>query len=569
MALNQVELNLPKLPNADEVPLVPARMVNEFVYCPRLAYLMWSQQEWQESADTVEGKRVHRRADRAKALPSPENLESEQDKLISRSVALSSESLGVTAKIDIAESSHGQVTPIDYKRGKRPHVSRRAYEPERVQVCLQVLLLRENGYQVSEGMIYYADSRERVPVKIDEELVESTKSAVSHLRQMVSFGQIPPPLIDSPKCPRCALVSVCLPDEVSTLCGSDLSPRPIAVPVDETMPVIIQSQLARVSKKGETLTIEEREKEEEVVVRLSEVSDLGLFGQINITTPALVALLEREIPVTFHSYGGWFRGIAHGLGHKNVEIRTAQYRKSFDDEFNIRFSRDLVGAKILNQRTIIRRNWKGEESEKKLILKRLSGIRKKLKKITDMDQLRGFEGDAASIYFRAFNQILAPPDKLSNFDFDKRNRRPPLDPVNAMLSLGYAILTRNIHIALTTVGFDPYRGFFHSPRYGRPALALDIMEPFRPIITDSVVLSVVNTGEIANQHFISAATGTALTDIGRRIFIKAFERRLAQETTHPLFDYRLSIRRLIVLQARLLSRYLLGELNNYPQYLPR
>lgn len=138
-----------------------------------------------------------------------------------------------------------------------------------------------------------------------------------------------------------------------------------------------------------------------------------------------------------------------------------------------------------------------------------------------------------------------------------------------MLSLGYAILTRNIHIALTKVGFDPYRGFFHSPRYGRPALALDIMEPFRPIITDSVVLSVVNTGEITNQHFVSAATGTALTDIGRRIFIKAFERRLTQETTHPLFSYRLSLRRLIVLQARLLSRYLLGELNNYPHYLPR
>lgn len=379
MVLKQVEIDLPNLPNADDIPLVPARMVNEFVYCPRLAYLMWSQQEWQESADTVEGKQVHRRVDRAKALPSPENIESEQAKLISRSVALSSELLGITAKIDIAESSHGQVTPIDYKRGKRPHVSRNAYEPERVQVCLQVLLLRENGYQVSDGVIYYADSRERVPVKIDEELIESTKNAVSDLRQTVSLGQIPPPLIDSPKCPRCALVSVCLPDEVSSLSGSDLSPRPISVPVDETLPVIIQSQLARIRKKGETLTIEEQEKEE-VVVRLNEISDLGLFGQIEITTPALVALLEREIPVTFHSYGGWFRGIAHGLGHKNVEIRTAQYRKSFDDEFKIRFSRDLVSAKIFNQRTIIRRNWKGEESEKKLILKRLSGIRNKLRK---------------------------------------------------------------------------------------------------------------------------------------------------------------------------------------------
>lgn len=138
-----------------------------------------------------------------------------------------------------------------------------------------------------------------------------------------------------------------------------------------------------------------------------------------------------------------------------------------------------------------------------------------------------------------------------------------------MLSLAYAMLARHLTVALTSIGLDPYRGFYHAPRYGRPTLALDLMEPFRPIIADSVVLSAVNTGEIGAGDFVVATTGTALTQAGRRRFVEAFERRLSQETTHPLFGYRLSLRRLILVQARLLSRFLLGELPRYPHYLPR
>jgi CRISPR-associated endonuclease Cas1 len=138
-----------------------------------------------------------------------------------------------------------------------------------------------------------------------------------------------------------------------------------------------------------------------------------------------------------------------------------------------------------------------------------------------------------------------------------------------MLSLGYAMLARHLTVALAAIGLDPYRGFHHAPRYGRPALALDLMEPFRPIIADSVVLAAVNTGEIAAGDFVVATTGTALTPAGRRRFVEAFERRLSQETTHPLFGYRLSLRRLILVQARLFSRFLLGELPSYPHYLPR
>jgi CRISPR-associated endonuclease Cas1 len=138
-----------------------------------------------------------------------------------------------------------------------------------------------------------------------------------------------------------------------------------------------------------------------------------------------------------------------------------------------------------------------------------------------------------------------------------------------MLSLAYAMLTRHLTITLTSAGLDPYRGVYHAPRYGRPALALDIMEPFRPVIADSVVLSTVNTGEVSANDFVVAVTGTALTQAGRRRFVEAFERRLSQETTHPVFGYQVSMRRMLLVQARLLSRFLLGELPDYPHYLPR
>ena len=572
MSDGQLALHLPAPAVAGETPLVPARMVNEFVYCPRLAYLMWTQAEWSESADTVDGKRVHARADRpGPALPPPETIAAVEPAITTRSVTLSSATLGVIAKIDIAEAEDGLVTPIDYKRGKRPHVALGAYEPERIQVCLQALLLEERGYRVGEGAIWYVESRERVRIELDEALRAAARDAVHDLRLLVSQGRIPPPLADSPKCPRCALVAICMPDEVSALNGSPLAPRPIAVPSDEALPLIVQSQRARIAKEGETLKVIDEE-QGETTVRLIDTSDVVLFGNVSVTAPALAALFEREIPVTFLSHGGWFRGIAHGIGHRNVELRTAQYRASFDDAFCLRFSRDLVAAKIANQRTILRRNG-SDEPGRALALDRLSAARKSTGRASFLGELLGMEGDAAATYFRAFADLLTPPargpDAPVPFRFEARNRRPPTDPVNAMLSLAYAMLARHLTVALASVGLDPYRGFYHAPRYGRPALALDIMEPFRPIIADSVVLSVVNTGELGPDDFVVAATGTALATPGRRRFVEAFERRLSQETTHPLFGYRLSMRRLLLVQARLLSRFLLGELSVYPHHLPR
>lgn len=565
----QAELPLPFPELAADQPLIPARMVNEYQYCPRLAYLEWVQGEWADSSDTVEGRHRHRRVDKPGGdLPPPEALD-EYDSLKARSIQLSSNRLGLIAKMDLIEAKEGMVTPIDFKRGKRPHVALGAYDPERVQLCVQGMILEEHGYQCTEGMLYFAESRERVRVAFDEALRTKTMSAISALRLIAAGGKVPDPLEDSPKCPRCSLVGICLPDEVNFLRRDDGGLRPIAIARDEALPVYVQANHAKVAKKGEVLEISIDDKVVDKV-RLIDVSQLALFGNVYVTTPCQHELMRRQIPITWHSYGGWFLGHSHGNGHKNVEIRTAQYRASFDKQICLQIAKGLVRAKIRNARTLMRRNWRAEESEAPVMneLKRYSD---QARRARDLGSLLGIEGVAAAIYFGQFNNLIKrdSPENALAFDFKTRNRRPPTDPVNALLSYAYSLLTRTWTVTLSAVGFDPFRGYYHQPRYGRPALALDMMEPFRPLIADSSVILAINNGEVRPTDFISAAGSVALTSNGRKRFLATFERRLSQEVTHPLFQYRISYRRLLELQARLLARFLLGEIKEYPNFTTR
>ena len=620
----QGELPLEAPPLPEDAPFLPARMVNEYVYCPRLAYLEWVQGEWAESADTVEGAHAHRRVDREDRPLPPADALGEADRPRTRSVTLSSRRLGLVARIDLVESDGESVVPVDYKRGKRPHIAAGAYDPERVQLCVQGLLLEENGYRCTEGVLYFAESRERVRVVFDEELREATRGAIGGLRLVAAGGRIPPPLRDSPKCPRCSLVGICLPDEVNHFHRTGATPRPIAVRRDEALPLYVQANNVRLAKKGETITLTE-EDGPTTTARLIDVSQVVLMGNARMTTPCLHALMRREIPVTWHSYGGWFLGHTVGLGHKNVELREAQYRASFTPAVSLAVARSLVAAKVRNSRTMMRRNWRGDEHERELVLKTLRRLADRTRHARDADTLLGLEGEAAAVYFRAFAGLLRAPaavpvtdhaqcavhqpsgetvpvtapatgagggigaagegvpatgaepaadntggaTPLPAFRFDRRNRRPPTDPVNALLSFAYSMLTRTFTVTLSAIGFDVYRGFYHRPRYGRPALALDLMEPFRPIVADSTVLQAINNGEVKPNDFLHGGAGTALKSAGRKRFIAAFERRLAQETTHPIFGYRLTMRRLIEVQGRLFGRYLMGEIKEYPHYLPR
>lgn len=431
------------------------------------------------------------------------------------------------------------------------------------------MILAEHGYQCAAGVLYFAASRERVRVEFTDDLKRLTRETIDGLRFVAAGGRIPEPLVDSPKCPRCSLVGICLPDEVNFFRGADIAPRPLAVGLDTAMPVYVQAYHAKVAKSGERLEISIDEVKTESV-RLIDCSQLVLFGNIYVTAPALTELMARNIPISWHSYGGWFMGHSIGTGHKNVELRRAQFRTADDHAACLRLAKGLVDAKIRNSRTLLRRNWKGEDAPDAL-LEDLNGDLRRVVRAPDLQGLLGCEGSAAARYFGAFRHLIrsgGPADNFA-FNFTTRNRRPPTDPVNAMLSYAYALLVRTWHVALSTIGFDPYLGFYHQPRYGRPALSLDLMEPFRPLIADSAVIQAINNGEVKPTDFIQAAGSVSLTPDGRKRFIGTFERRMALEVTHPLFGYRVSYRRLLDIQARLLARHLLGELPDYPQFTPR
>lgn len=555
------------------LPLIPVRMLNEYVYCPRLAYMMWVQGEFAHSADTVEGAIRHKRVDKESGKL-PVNPEAEPEEIHARSVSLSSESLGITAKIDLVEGSGLEVQPVDYKKGKRPHVPAGAYAPERVQVCAQGLLLREHGYQSDHGFLYFIGSKDRVKVVFDEALIAETLDAARKFRTTSLEHTPPPPLVDSPKCGRCSLIGICLPDEIGLLTHQLREIRPLSPCVEAALPLYVQSPASYVKKDGEQLIIEEN-RERLAEARLIDTSQVVLFGHCGISAPALQECCKREIPVTFMTYGGWFIGHTVGTGHRNVLTRTAQYRASFDERACLNLARRFITAKIQNSRTLLRRNWKEEGAGgEKAPIELLIGMKNDMlqaARIRSLESLLGVEGNAARRYFERFVAMISKEKRemTNGFDFNGRNRRPPKDPVNAMLSFAYAMLTREWTVALSAVGLDPYRGFFHQMRFGRPALSLDMMEPFRPLVADSTVITVINNGEVKQEDFIVAATGCNLKPGGRKRFIAAFERRMSQEVTHPVFNYRISYRRLFEVQARLLIRYLTGEISRYPSFVTR
>ncbi len=545
-----------------DVPLLPARMVNEFAYCPRLAYFEWVDGEFADNAETTEGRFHHRRVDQT-PLRKARKVENEQPSeatIHQRSVWLSSERLGVTAKIDLVEGEGQTVVPVDYKRGKRPHTPQGAWEPERVQLCLQGLLLREQGFICERGVLYFVGSRERVEIPFDEALIARTRELIEGMRTMTTATVAPPPLVDSPKCPRCSLVGLCLPDEVGWLRTPHEDETPVLrrlIPTnDDALPLYVQTPGAKVAKDGECLKIKDHD---EVIgeARLVETSQVVLYGAVQVSTQVVQELCKRSIPLVYCSSGGWFYGMTTGLLHKHVELRRRQYAVAADPERCLLLARRFVQAKITNSRTFLRRN---HSAAPETVVQDLKRDCVQAGAADSLASLLGIEGTAARRYFSEFAGMLKAAEPGARFDFDGRNRRPPRDPVNAMLSLLYSMLAREWTVVLQTVGLDPYLGFYHQPRYGRPALALDMMEEFRPLIADSAVLTAINNGEIHPNDWIERMGSVTLTPDGRHRLIETYERRMGQEITHPVFGYQISYRRVLEVQARLLGRYLLGEI---------
>lgn len=531
--------------------LVPARMVNEFAYCPRLFHLEWVQGQFTHNDDTAEGRWRHRAVDRPTGrAPLPDEGEIKR----ATSVQLGSEQLGLIAVIDVLEAAGGKVRPVDTKKG-RPPSHGPAWEPELVQLCVQGLLLREHGYDCDEGELYFAETNERRTVAFDDLLVARTQELVAELRKVAAEPDAPPPLVDSPKCPRCSLVGLCMPDEVNALAArSALPPRRLTPSLSAARPFYVGQSGVTIGLRSGRVEVS-RQRDAVTSARLIDVSQINVQGNAQVTTQLLKECFTRDIPVCWFTYGGWFLGTAEGLPSKNIELRRRQFGVAM--QAGLPVARRIVEGKIRNCRTLLRRN---EREPSDATFGQLKRLAEQALVAPRLESLLGIEGTAARLYFSRFASMLRTD---LGFDFDGRNRRPPKDPVNCLLSYVYGLLVKDLTAVAHTVGFDPYLGMYHRPRFGRPALALDLAEEFRPLIADSVVVGAINNGEVSAADFIVRAGGVALTAEGRRAIIAAYERRLDTEITHPTFGYKATYRRVLEVQARLLGAYLLREVPEY------
>lgn len=570
-------------------------MLAQHAFCARRFHLMYVQGRWEDNVHTVEGRDVHRRVDRiGHLLPEARlgdgtDLSNERKEAgaesnsrgglpdddpapeIGRSVALGSDGLGLMGKLDLvsADPEGGEAIPVETKKGRVPNTPERSHLSERVQLMAQGLLLRDHGYRSGHGYLYFAGSRTRIRVEFSPKLEALTRTLITEARAARAVEVMPPPLEDSPKCWGCSLCGICLPDETNALrtesigdghAGPDV--RRLYPARDRAMPFYVQEQGARIGKRSERLTVT-KQGSDLGSVRLIEVSQVILFGNVQVSSQALHLLMEKAIPVVHFSTGGWFHGMSHGVGVENAYARAAQYAAAADPDGCRRFAMGAVRAKLANQRALLLRNGRGpaRDAAVRAIAERIR--RRHRDAPADLAAVLGWEGEGASHYFAAFSSMLKTGE-LPEFGFSSRNRRPPRDPINALLSFAYALLAKECLVALWAEGLDPWWGLFHQPRHGRPALALDLMDPFRPVVADSVVLTAINTGMVGASDFVANANGCALQPAGRKAFLRAWEQRLDSLYTHPAFDYRCSWRTVIRIQARLLGRWLRGDIPDLP-----
>lgn len=583
-------------------PLWPARGVAEHAYCPRLFYYMTVEGVFAPSADTEQGAGVHRRVNRPSQIPpaSPgddskqRNGQGQVEKLDEvesdparprslRSLALTSERLALTATLDLAELDGMKAVPVEYRKGRSRRAGQ-AVEPademmeqprllpgpepwptDRFQVGLQVLLLEEAGYTVPEAYIYYAAERQHLRLAVDDAL---RRDALAELEvaKRVAEGPRPPPLVNDPRCPRCSLQPICLPDEINLqrLSGNgqsvdeQLTPRKLWPPRDDGIHVVLQREGVRVGVRGQSVRITDKDGALVRDIPLANLESLAVLGGVQVSTQALAIFAKQEVPVAFLSAAGRLTAMMDPLGPTSAAVRAAQVRVLDRPEKALELARAVTVAKIANQRTLLMRNHADLPAR---VASDLQECVSAAERATNLDELRGHEGNAAAIYFRHFAGMFKEGVKeiAARFDANGRQRRPPPDPINAVLSFGYSMLTNECTAACRLASLEPTLAALHATRPGRPAMSLDLMEPFRPLIADSVAVSAFNRGELTEGHFLNTASGCALTDAGRKAFFSVYGRRMDTEVTHPVFEYRLSYRRMLMLHARLIAAWLLGE----------
>jgi CRISPR-associated protein Cas1 len=334
--------------------------------------------------------------------------------------------------------------------------------------------------------------------------------------------------------------------------------------------LFVTTQGAYLSKEGETVVVK-ADGEIRLRVPVHTIAGIVCFGNVSCSPYLMGFCAENNVAISFLSEHGRFLAKVQGPVSGNVLLRREQYRKADDQKFSAEVTKFVLTGKIANCRTVLQRALRDHadkigEQEVRSAVMRLNHLQESLSQEQSLDVLRGIEGDAAHTYFNVFDHLIVA--QKETFRFDERNRRPPLDNVNCLLSFIYTLLMHDVRSALESVGLDPAVGFLHRDRPGRPGLALDLMEEFRPFIADRLTLSLINLQQLQEKGFKKMESGAVvMNDDARKTVLVAYQERKQEEITHPFLDEKVMIGMLFHIQALLMARYLRGDMDGYPPFI--
>lgn len=520
---------------------LPISLVAHTAFCPRRAWLE-SVGERTDTLQMQQGSSAHRRSDDPKASSSLEH----------RAVPLRHRELGLVGRCDVVEGdAEAPMTVVEFKANA---VRRDDEVPEstRVQLALQKLCLEDSGHDVAGAEVFHTATRRRVEVPIDAVVEQRARDFVEQTREVVEADEAPEPLVDDPRCTMCSHVSVCLPDERA----EEPVKRRIIVADPDTQVVHLATPGSRVGLQRGRITVR-KAGEQLGSVPLERVMALVVHGNVDVSSAVIREMSWRDSTIVWCSGRGrvyaWSRPARSSNGLHRVEQHVASAEGRVD------IAREVVAAKIANQATVLRRSMKDAEA-----VAHLRGLRRRAGQCQDLRSLFGVEGEAAGLYFGQFHQMVRG-DNARGFqeEWPGRSGRGAVDPLNAVLNFCYGLLLGEMTRAVVACGMDPHAGFLHSSRRNKPALVLDLMEEFRAPVADSVVLRLINNGELGARHFHRQLETARLTDEGRKKVITAFEKRVQTEITHPVFGYRATWRRVMEIQARMVLGVLDGSQDRY------
>ncbi|HEY0429474.1 MAG TPA: type I-MYXAN CRISPR-associated endonuclease Cas1 [Pyrinomonadaceae bacterium] len=487
-------------------------------------------------------------------------------------LSFESETYGLIGKVDCIRKRDGNVIPYEHKRGKSARSAdgkAETWASDRLQIIAYCLLVEENlGKTILEGRVRYHADNATVRVPIDEKARTDFERHLERAKELQTSIERPPVASNERLCVKCSLAPICLPEEARL--AERLSER--AAEADELsaenkalqlFPAIDDRQIlhiltngAKVGRKGDRLEVWSPETEEKQAYPVQEIGQVVIHGFAQITTQALRLCAERNLGVHWVGYGGRYMG-AWTSGQGSVQRRIRQYKALTDIDFCLALAKRLVEAKVKMQLGFLLRASRETGREIENVQTSISSIRKLLSPLhraESIDSLRGFEGSVGASYFKALPHLVS--DEVGEaMKPDGRNRRPPKDRCNALLSYGYALLLKDITNAILVVGLDPSLGFYHTPRSQAHPLALDLMEIFRVTLVDLPVLGSINRRQWDEaEDFQIAGKQVWLSESGRKKFIQIYERRKADQWRHPVIGYSLSYSRHLELEVRLLEK---------------